>query len=191
MKKQLLFLAFTILNACSYAQTTYESFNGGNKIAKIISKTGIKDLNSIRVVNPKKGKLNKSDSCGIYIRSSNAQYDNLKLSTGKLVNVTPYIEGKKKLTMLLYSASPGTIIELFLQDSTAAEGDYPRGRHSMFRATTSEENKWELLKFEFVFQADETVLPTNIDQILLQVAPNTKDSGTYYFDNLTGPDPIK
>ncbi len=192
MKKQILLLAaLTITSVCSHAQTNYDNFNGGPKLIKMNMKTGVSNLKSIKVANPKKDKVNSSDSCGQYVRSTTAQYDFLKINTGKLVDVTPYVEGTKKITMLFWSPAAGTNVEIFLQDGALAESDYPKGRHSMYRATTSEENKWELLTFEFVFQADESVLSTNINQVLIQVAPNSKDGSTYYFDDLTGPNLAK
>ncbi len=192
MKKQILLLAaLTITSVCSYAQTNYDNFNGGPRIGKITMKSGVSNLKSIKVANPKKDKINSSDSCGAYVRSPTTDYDFVKINTGKLVDVTPYVEGNKKITMLFWSPTAGTNVEIFLQDAVAAEAPFPKGRHSMYRATTSEENKWELLTFEFVFQADETVPATNISQLLIQVAPNSKDGSTYYFDDLTGPNPVK
>lgn len=191
MKKQILLLAALTITVCGYAQTNYDNFNGGPKLLKMVMKSGVPNLKTLKVANPKKDKVNGSDSCGVYVRSAKEQYDFLKMNTGKLTDVTPYVEGTKKISMLFYSPAAGTNVEIFLQDGALAEGEYPKGRHSMYRATTSEENKWEELTFEFVFQADESVLPTSVNQLLIQVSPNTKDGSTYYFDDITGPNPAK
>jgi hypothetical protein len=193
MKKQLILLtAFACTSLIAIGQTTYDTFNGGPKLVKYIMKSGKPNANGLKVANPKKDKVNPSDSCLQYVRKATEKYDFLKMNTvGKLVDVTPYVEGSKKMTLLVYSPAAGIKFEIFLQDGTLAEQDYPKGRHSGYSATTSEENKWELLTFEFVFQPDETVDGKKINQILLQVAGGTNDGGTYYIDDLTGPNIAK
>jgi hypothetical protein len=193
MKKQLILLtAFAFTSLLAIGQTNYDSFNGGPKHVRYIMKTGKSNLSSLKVANPKKDKVNPSDSCLQYVRKSNEKYDFLKMNVvGKLVDVTPYVEGVKKMTMLVHSPAAGITFEIFLQEATLAEQDYPKGRHSGYKAVTTEENKWELLTFEYVFQPDETVDAKKINQILLQVAGGTSDGGTYYRDDLTGPNIAK
>lgn len=193
MKKQILFLsALLIASVAGFAQTNYANFNGGPKTIKFVMKSGSSNTKGIQVANPKKDKVNSSDSCGMYVRSATTDWDFLKINTAsKLVDVTPYVEGTKKISMLFWSPAANIPVEIFLQNSQMAEKDYPQGRHSNYKATTTEENKWELLTFEYVYQADESVPATSIDQILIQVAGGTKDGSTYYFDDLTGPNLAK
>ncbi len=193
MKKQILLLAaLTLSSALTFAQTSYETFNAGSpRLAQWVMKSGMSNLKGIKVANPKKDKVNASDSCGIYVRKANEPYDFLKINVGKMVDVTPFVEGTKKITMLFWSPTAGVNVEIFLQNDKLATNPYPKGRHSLYRTTTSEENKWELLTFEYIDAPDQDVKNTDIDQMLIQVNPNSKDGSTYYFDDIVGPNLAK
>jgi hypothetical protein len=66
--------------------------------------------------------------------------------------------------------------------------DYPAGTHSQYQAYTTVSGAWEELHFKFsqIPQGSETA-GDQIDQIVLLFNPNSSNSDTYYFDDLTGP----
>ena len=173
--------------AAGFGQTLYDTFDRPPRKLHLISKSGIPDVKNLIVKNPEKDPNNRSDSCVEYKRFSNIKYDHIKMNPGLLENVGAYLKGKKKFTLLFYSPAAGVTIELFLQHAPTADGDYPKGRQSMFRTVTFSENSWELLTFEFIFQPDTDTDPAGINQFVLQVAPGSNNGDTYYFDNLKGP----
>jgi hypothetical protein len=168
-------------------QGTYDAFKKGDKRLTPVIKTGISELKDLRVKNPEKDEGYRGDSCIKYIRTSTIKYDFIKMYTGMLENVTPYIKGNKKITLLFYSPAAGVTVELFLQNDAMSEEDYPKGRHSMYRAITLNENQWEVLTFDFIFQPDDKVSSSSINEILIHVAPDTNNGDTYYLGPITGP----
>jgi hypothetical protein len=186
-----LFWLLLLCKGSGFCQAVYDTFDSPPRKMVLVSKSGIKDLKNLIVANPEKDVVNKSDSCLQYKRFAGIKYDYLKVNTGLLENILPYILEKKKVNLLIYSPAEGVVLELFFQNSEKAAGDYPKGRNSMFRASTQTENTWELLTFDFIFQPDAGTPTTSIDQLVLQVAPNSKNGDTYYLDNLKGPAPLK
>ena len=170
-----------------YGQTVYDTFDRPPRKLHLISKSGVKASENLIVKNPYRDAVNKSDSCLEYKRFSNIKYDHLKMNPGLLENVGAYLKGKKKISILFYSPAAGVTVELILQHAPTADGDYPKGRHSIFRTVTLSENTWELLTFEYIFQPDSETDPAGINQFVLQVAPGSNNGDTYYFDNLKGP----
>jgi hypothetical protein len=170
-----------------FGQTLYDTFDKPPRKLHLISKSGVKEVQSLLVKNPEKDPNNRSDSCVEYKRFSHIKYDHLKMNPGLLENVGAYLKGKKKITILFYSPAAGVTIELILEHAPTSNGDYPKGRHSIFRTVTLSENAWELLTFEYIFQPDVETDPAGINQFVLQIAPGSNNGDTYYFDNLKGP----
>jgi len=104
-------------------------------------------------------------------------------------DVIPYVSGAKTITLDVWSPNAGTEILLVLQNSVLAAGDFPNGRHSDFRATTTVAGGWETVEFEFdQIVAGSGTASTQIDAIAILFSPDTDNQDTYYFDNLVGPE---
>ncbi len=138
------------------------------------------------VPNPAPGGVNPSANVGQYARAGGSQYDVLFLTSEHLGSATSYVQGSKVIFMDLYTDAPvGTVVTLNLEDaSTSNVNPYPAGRHSTFTATTTVQNGWETLEFNFSTSPD--AQGTNvfaIDQLALLFNSNSFTDNTYYFDN--------
>jgi len=92
------------------------------------------------VQNPTPNSINNSDLVGEYVRSSSDQFDVLQYDlVGILGDVTPFTTGAKQFFVDVLSDAPaGTEILLQLETSNSAATNFPRGRHSRYRAETGE-----------------------------------------------------
>ena len=187
MKKILLLLLACIALEESKAQQNYCDFEG-NKVIHFGYYSGILDSASI---NPFPDGVNSSALCAKYIRDT-TQFDNVKIYTdSKLIDVTPYATFTTlKIKMKIYTSAPvGS--NILLQLGTKNDNLYPSGIHSEYTATTTAQNAWQLITFNY-FQSPtgSTTAPTDIDKIVVLFRPNTFEQDTLYFDDLTGPELI-
>ncbi|MEL6853180.1 MAG: T9SS type A sorting domain-containing protein, partial [Bacteroidota bacterium] len=80
-------------------------------------------------------------------------------------------------------------VQITLEDTSTAEpANFPTGRHSVYLATTTQDSAWETLTFTFDNRPDAAVPDTIVTRIVLLFNPNTNTDGTYFFDNLIGPE---
>lgn len=143
--------------------------------------------------NPMMTGANMSPKCARYIRAA-VQYDNMKVypKLGKFVDITPFSQqsATSKITMMMMSKMPvGTRVEIQL--GARQIPTYPAGVHSIYSATTTVTNQWELLTFNKLM--DLTTQggygnPQDIDKMVILFNPTGTTSDTVYFDKLMGPD---
>ncbi|MFN6947242.1 MAG: lamin tail domain-containing protein, partial [Cytophagaceae bacterium] len=127
-----------------------------------------------------------------YTRST-GQWDGIgALPSIVLANVEPYVLNRKKMTIQVYSAHPGTQITLVFQNQEKIAGNaHPIGRHSEYAAFTTLNNEWETIEFDFMARHDVNVSDIEVDQLVFLVAPNTFTTRTIYFDNFYGPERLQ
>lgn len=166
----------------------YDNFEGA-KYLYYSEKFGVLDT---LVKNPKSNKVDSSKNCALYIRNGSKKFDNIKMSlSGKLIHVdsyATYLGIPPQISMKIYTTAPvGTLVEILL-GSKGRNTEYPAGTNSQYQAYTTVSNTWEELKFKFsqVPQGSETSF-AEIDQVTLLFFPNSSNSDTYYFDEITGP----
>ena len=189
LRSLLLFLPSIFLFELASAQNqVYDDFEGKKEIS-YGARSGVLDTNA---VNPSPSKINESKKCSKYIRNADKKFDNIKMAlSGKLYgveNYATYIGEPKQLKLKVYTSAPvGTLVEILL-GSKGRNSEYPAGTHSQYQAYTSVSNEWEELEFRFsqIPQGSETTAG-QIDQITLLLDPNSNNSTTYYFDELSGP----
>jgi hypothetical protein len=183
-------LACIILSAGSTnaQQHIYDNFEGA-KTVRYWQKSGVLDT---LAKNPAPSAVNKSEKCALYVRNASKKFDNIKMSIdGTLADVSPYatyVGIPPRLHMKVYTTAPaGTLVEILL-GSKGRNNEYPAGTHSQYQAYTKKSGEWEDLEFLFsqVPQGSETTA-TQIDQITLLFYPNSTNSDTYYFDDISGP----
>ena len=149
--------------------------------------TGILDSFAL---NPAPDSINGSSYCAKYLRNTQA-YDIIRLHPDrKLIDVRAYANSSilaPKITMKLYStAAVGT--ELQLQLGMKSVDSFPAGTHSSFAGITSVQYAWEQITFYYYESpGGSTVLPTDIDKIILLFNPLSSAVGIFYFDDLSGP----
>ncbi len=169
-------------------QQVYDNFEG-SKVIRYGERTGVLDTVA---ANPSPNSVNSSAKCGLFVRNGAKKFANIKMNLSKkLTNVEDYSTYNgvpKKLKMKVYTAAPvGTLVEVLL-GSKRGNNDYPAGTHSQYQAYTTTSNAWEEIEFKFsqIPQGSETS-SSQIDQIVLLFNPNSTNSDTYYFDDITGP----
>jgi len=182
-------IAGMTLSASLSAQSiVYDNFEG-NKHVRYGERGGVLDTTA---KNPAPNNVNGSSRCALYVRNGSKKFDNIKM--GLASNLTEvdkyatYLGVPPRLHLKIYtSAPPGTLVEILL-GSKRGNNDYPAGTHSQYQAYTKVSNQWEELEFLFsqIPQGSETSA-TQIDQATLLFNPNSANSDTYYFDDLTGP----
>lgn len=189
MKYMLLF-SFVLLYANSIISQSvcYDNFEG-TKYLFYTEKSGVLDTLAI---NPAPNFIDSSKMCALYVRNRSKKFDNIKMSlSGKLSNVenyATYLGNPPQITMKIYTAAPvGTLIEILL-GSKGRNNEYPAGTNSQYQAYTTVSNAWEVVNFKFsqIPNGSETSF-VEIDQITLLFDPNSTNSDTYYFDDITGP----
>jgi hypothetical protein len=158
-----------------------ENFDEEGLISKAFSSGTFKD----NVKNDNKNEINASELCGEYVRSSSTQFDVLFYTTSAIKDVTPLIKGDEKIYIDVYTNAPkGTQILLQFENSNrATASNYPTGRNSRFTVTTTKQNEWERLVFNFLDQPDVNTSNTSINNIVLLFAPNSTTGNIYRFDN--------
>lgn len=146
--------------------------------------------------NPDQSGANTSEVVATYTRT-NQPFDAILLANNSFEDlsdnytedVIPYVSGAKTITLDVWSPNAGTEILLVLQNSVLAAGDFPAGRHSDYRTTTTVGGEWETVEFEFDQIVPNSGTTSNqIDQIAILFSPDTDNQDTYYFDNLVGPE---
>ena len=149
--------------------------------------------------NPGTNAVNGSATCASYTRNGGVQYDYLVMTPNaapaRFASVADYAARTKRISLKFRSPAVGVPVQLVLQNSVKANTNmYPNGKFAgNFDAVTTVANAWETLTFTFTAGApgdfDATVAATDVDQMTVLIAPNTNGAATYYFDDVTGPDP--
>ncbi|MEP7322252.1 MAG: family 16 glycosylhydrolase [Saprospiraceae bacterium] len=135
--------------------------------------------------NPSVNAINGSALCGKYVRSNSTQYDVLFYDVIDVKSGADFVSGEKKFYIDINCTAPvGTQILLQLEDkSSASSSNYPVGRHSRYTVTTTKQNEWERLAFNFLDRPSNAVSDFSINQLILLAAPNTLTGATYFLDN--------
>ncbi len=135
--------------------------------------------------NPAPGHVNNSSKVGRYRRNIQRQYDALVFKDVLLDDITEYESGNKLLSLDVYSNAPvGTQIYLQFQHSDEADDKiYPEGVRSTFSATTTVNQSWETLHFQFSQWNNAHVLASSVDELVLRFDPGHYTNNIYYFDH--------
>ncbi len=138
------------------------------------------------VANPSATGINTSALVGKYVRNSTELYDVLNIRNVTITNANDYVYGRKRLSFDIYTSAPvGTKISMQLENSNVTTAtNYPSGRHSGFKATTTVQNKWETIEFEFEKIIDPNTSALTINNVVVLFESNSNSGATYYFDNL-------
>ena len=176
------------------AQTLYDNF----ETTRLVSYPGTQGTFNQAAANPGTNAVNGSPTCALYTRDGRQQYAVIvvKPNNGRMADVSTYAAGTKKISVKFRSPAVGVVVQAVLQNSTKSNTNkYPNGKFGGdFTATTTVANAWETLTFTYAAASmgnfDPTVLATDIDQMVLLVAPNSNNADTYYLDDLTGPELI-
>ena len=176
------------------AQTLYDNFEN----TRLASYPVVEGVFMPNTANPGTNTVNSSPTCALYTRAGGAQYAVIvvKPNNARMADVSAYATGIKRLSIKFRSPAVGVVVGAVLQNSTKSNtSPYPAGKFGTeFTATTTVANAWETLTFTSSAATggnfDASVLATDIDQLLFQVAPGTNNAATYYFDDITGPELI-
>ena len=176
------------------AQTLYDNF----ETTRLVSYPVTQGTFNQAAANPGTNAVNGSSTCALYTRDGGQQYAVIvvKPNNGRMADVSTYAAGTKKISVKFRSPAVGVVVQAVLQNSTKSNTNkYPNGKFGGdFTATTTVANAWETLTFTYAAASmgnfDPTVLATDIDQMVLLVAPNSNNASTYYLDDLTGPELI-
>ncbi|TCN54629.1 T9SS C-terminal target domain-containing protein [Flavobacterium circumlabens] len=138
------------------------------------------------VANPSATGVNTSALVGKYVRNASELYDVLNIKNVTISNANDYVYGRKKLSFDIYTSAPvGTKISMQLENSLVTTAiNYPSGRHSGYKATTTVQNKWETIEFEFEKVIDPNTSALSINNVVFLFESNSNSGATYYFDNL-------
>ena len=175
------------------AQTLYDNF----ETTRLVSYPVVEGTLVQNAPNPGTNAVNGSATCASYARAGGAQYAVLvmKPNNARMADVAAYATGgAKRITVKFRSPAVGVTVGAVLQNSTKSNSSgYPAGKFGTeFTAVTTVANAWEMLTFTPSPAGggnfDATVLSTDIDQMLFQVAPNSNNASTYYLDDITGPE---
>lgn len=175
------------------AQVLYDNF----ETTRIVSYNYVDGALDQAANNPGSSTANSSTKCGKYDRSA-AQYAVITItptaSPSKMANVSAYSAGTKTISMKFRSPGTGTAVQIVLQNKAKVANNYPNGNYAgTFNATTTvAANMWQTLTFAFTAGGagsfDPTVTATDVDQMVILVAPNTTTPTTFYLDDLMGPE---
>ncbi|MEO8533799.1 MAG: family 16 glycosylhydrolase, partial [Flavobacterium sp.] len=138
------------------------------------------------VANPSATGVNTSALVGKYVRNASELYDVLNIKNVTIKNANDYVYGRKKLSFDIYTSAPvGTKISMQLENSLVTTAiNYPSGRHSGYKATTTVQNKWETIEFDFEKVIDPNTSALSINNVVFLFESNSNSGATYYFDNL-------
>ncbi len=176
------------------AQTLLDNFETTRQLG-YPNNTGVLTQNQ---ANPGTNTVNPSPTCARYVREVTNSYDILVMkpaaAPGRFASVADYAAGTKRIRIKFYSPAAGIPVQLVLQNGAKSNNGYPNGNFAGdFLATTTVANAWETLTFTFTAGGpgsfDPTVTATDADQLTMLISPDSKNGGTYYFDDVTGPDP--
>ena len=176
------------------AQTLYDNFEN----TRLVSYPVVEGTWVPTTANPGTNAVNGSPTCALYTRAAGAQFAVvvLKPNNARMDNVAAYATGTKRISIKFRSPAAGVTVGAVLQNSAKANTlPYPAGKFGTeFTAVTTVANAWETLTFVASPASggnfDPTVTATDVDQMLFQVAPNSNNAGTYYFDDINGPELI-
>ncbi len=176
------------------AQTLYDNF----ETTRLVSYPTAQGTFTPNTANPGSNAVNSSATCALYTRDAAQQYAVIvvKPNNARMADVSAYATGTKRITIKFRSPAVGTVVQAVLQNSVKSNTNmYPNGKFGGdFNATTTVANAWETLTFTYtaagVGNFDPTVLATDVDQMVLLVAPNTNTAATYYLDDIMGPELI-
>ena len=160
----------------------YEDFQSNRNIV-YLNKTGVL---TEAVANPSATGINTSALVGRYVRNSSELYDVLNIKNVVISNANDYVYGRKKISFDIYTSAPvGTKISMQLENSLVTTAtNFPSGRHSGYKATTTVQNKWETIEFEFEKVIDANTSALSINNVVFLFESNSNSGATYYFDNL-------
>lgn len=175
------------LSPAASGQTLLENFEN----TRLLAYPYVDGTYTQNAANPAVGPNNPSPTVGQFARYA-VQYAVMLIqpvAAPKFGDVADYVSGSKLVTLKAYSPAVGVKYELVMQDKDKTSTGYPNGNlGGAFTATSTAANAWETLTFRFAGgPSDPTVLTTDIDQMVLLIAPNTTGTDTYYIDDLTGP----
>lgn len=160
----------------------YEDFQSNRNIVYGL-KTGVL---TEAVANPSATGINTSALVGKYVRNASELYDVMNIKNVTISNANDYVYGRKKLSFDIYTSAPvGTKISMQLENSLVTTAtNFPSGRHSGYKATTTVQNKWETIEFEFEKVIDANTSALSINNVVFLFESNSNTGTTYYFDNL-------
>ncbi|MDA6070139.1 family 16 glycosylhydrolase [Flavobacterium sp. AC] len=160
----------------------YEDFQSNRNVVYGL-KTGVL---TEAVANPSATGINTSALVGKYVRNASELYDVLNIKNVVISNANDYVYGRKKLSFDIYTSAPvGTKISMQLENSLVTTAtNFPSGRHSGYKATTTVQNKWETIEFEFEKVIDANTSALSINNVVFLFESNSNTGTTYYFDNL-------
>jgi beta-glucanase (GH16 family) len=160
----------------------YEDFQSNRNVVYGL-KTGVL---TEAVANPSATGINTSALVGKYVRNASELYDVLNIKNVTISNANDYVYGRKKLSFDIYTSAPvGTKISMQLENSLVTTAtNFPSGRHSGYKATTTVQNKWETIEFEFEKVIDANTSALTINNVVFLFESNSNSGTTYYFDNL-------
>lgn len=138
------------------------------------------------VANPSATGINTSALVGKYVRNSSELYDVMNIKNVVISNANDYVYGRKKISFDIYTSAPvGTKISMQLENSLVTTAiNFPSGRHSGYKASTTVQNKWETIEFEFEKVIDPNTSALTINTVVFLFESNSNSGATYYFDNL-------
>ena len=169
-------------------ETVLDNFEGTSNLTY----TAMDGTLNSPVSNPAPDAVNNSGSVGEYVRNSGALYDFIAGSTTGIPDASVFETGERAFYLDIYTSAPiGTEILVQLEDSSVANsGNFPQGRHSKYVAYTDRQNSWQRLRFTLQERLHEPTADTDVDSVLLLIAPGTNNGDTYYLDNydIYGPD---
>ena len=184
--------ALVACGAAASAQTLYDNF----ETTRLVSYPVVEGTLSQNTANPGPNAANGSPTCATYVRAGGAQYAVLvvKPNNSRMADVAAYATGgTKRISLKFRSPAAGVTVGAVLQNSRLNTSNYPTGKFGTeFTAVTTVANAWETLTFTPTPASggnfDPAVTSADIDQMLFQVAPNSNNAGTYYLDDVTGPE---
>jgi beta-glucanase (GH16 family) len=138
------------------------------------------------VANPSATGINTSALVGKYVRNASELYDVMNIKNVVISNANDYVYGRKKISFDIYTSAPvGTKISMQLENSLVTTAiNFPLGRHSGYKASTTVQNKWETIEFEFEKVIDPNTSALTINTVVFLFESNSNSGATYYFDNL-------
>lgn len=188
-KFTLLLSALLLTSLMGFSQQVYDDFDNPEVIVYAFF-DGTSFNQSFN--NPATGGINSSALCGEYVRNSAVQFDVILIEpagTAMMDDVTPYINGTKKMSVKVYSPAAGIRVQITLEDPLkAGPTNYPTGRHSEWFDTTTVANQWETLEFSLTNRPDMSVGNDDVNNMVLLFDPGSNSGATFLFDDLMGPE---
>lgn len=136
-------------------------------------------------VNPDVSGVNQTSGVGKFVADGTNSYAKLVFSSPTAIeDAGLFKSGNYKIKMEVRTNAPvGTDIQLNFENE-ANYGSYPNGRNSTYKITTTVQNEWETLSFNYNSTPDSSILDSEVDQFTFTFDPGNNSSYTYYFDNM-------